>query len=31
MFFDVLVSPDGREQSRKRLEHGILGTGGIRF
>jgi PAS domain S-box-containing protein len=23
MFFDVLVSPDGREQSRKRLEHGV--------
>jgi PAS domain S-box-containing protein len=23
IFFDVLVSPDGREQSRKRLEHGI--------
>jgi PAS domain S-box-containing protein len=23
IFFDVLVSPDGREQSRRRLEHGI--------
>ncbi len=23
IFFDVLVSPEGREQSRKRLEHGI--------
>ena len=23
LFFDVLVSPDGREQSRKRLEYGV--------